>query len=79
VALTAQAHRDALAAAAAAAAARAAHDAVERELVATSRRLRAIEHRWIPEHERALRELEITLAERELEDVVRARFALEQR
>lgn len=78
VALAARAHREALAAAAAHAAARAAHEAIEREFSATTRRLRAIERRWIPEHERALRRLELELAERELEDLARARFARER-
>ena len=75
VALAAGAHRRALAAAAAHAAALAAHEAIERELAATTRRLRAIERRWIPEHEQALRRLELELAERDLEDIARARFA----
>ncbi len=79
VALCAAAHRSALGAAAAFAAARAADEAVAAELVATTRRLRAIERRWIPEHESALRQLELTLAEHELEDAARARFALERR
>jgi len=79
VALCADAHRNALGAAAAFAAARAADEAVAAELVATTRRLRAIERRWIPEHESALRQLELTLAEHELEDAARARFALERR
>ena len=78
VALAADAHRRALAAAAAHAAARTAHEAIEREFTATTRRLRAIERRWIPEHERALRRLELELAERELEDISRARFARER-
>ena len=75
VALAAEAHRHALAAAAAHAVARAAHEAIEAEFTATTRRLRAIERRWIPEHERALRRLELELAERDLEDIARARFA----
>ncbi len=79
VALSADAHRRALVAASTFAAARAAPEAVETELVATTRRLRAIERRWIPEHESALHRLEITLAEHELEDVARSRFALERR
>ena len=75
VALAAEAHRRALAAGAAHAVARAAHEAIEAELAATTRRLRAIERRWIPQHERALRRLELELAERDLEDIARARFA----
>ena len=39
-------------------------------------RLRAIERRWIPEHEAALHRLELTLDERELEDHVRVRWAI---
>lgn len=78
VALAAGAHRRALAAAAAHAVARAAHEAIEAEFAATTRRLRAIERRWVPEHERALRRLELELAERELEDIARARFARAQ-
>lgn len=79
VALAARAHAEAVAAAAAHAAVRAAHEAVTSELVATTRRLRAIERRWIPDHEDALRRLELALEERELEDLVRARWALERR
>jgi V/A-type H+/Na+-transporting ATPase subunit D len=75
VALAGRAHADALAAAAAYAAARAAHDAIQAELTATTRRLRAIERRWIPEHEAALRTLELTLEESELTDITRARWA----
>jgi V/A-type H+-transporting ATPase subunit D len=78
VALAAAAHRRALRAGAAYAAARAAHDAIESELASTTRRLRAIERRWIPDHESALRQLELQLAEHELEDLVRVRFALER-
>jgi V/A-type H+-transporting ATPase subunit D len=75
VALAAEEHRRTLVHAAAHAAARAAHEAIEMELATTTRRLRAIETRWIPEHEHALRRLELELAERELEDIARARFA----
>ena len=75
VARAASAHEQALAAAAALAAARAAYGAVTRELVATTRRQRAIERRWIPEHEDALRRLELLLDQRELEDAARARKA----
>ena len=75
VPLAAETHRRALAAAADHAVARAAHEAIAAELTATTRRLRAIERRWIPEHERALRRLELELAERDLEDIARARHA----
>jgi V/A-type H+-transporting ATPase subunit D len=79
VALAASAHSQALAAGAVHAAVRAAYEAITAELVATTRRLRAIERRWIPEHEAALHRLELALEERELEDAVRARWALERR
>jgi len=77
VALAARAHADALRAAARYAAARAARDAVAAELAATSRRQRAIERRWIPEHEAALHTLVLALDEREREDIARARWAAE--
>ena len=78
VALAARSHSQALAAAAAYAALRAAWEAITTELVATTRRLRAIERRWVPEHEAALHRLELVLEARELEDAVRARWALER-
>ncbi|HVP76056.1 MAG TPA: V-type ATP synthase subunit D [Gaiellaceae bacterium] len=78
VALAARAHTEALAAAAEYAAVRAAHNAIEAELAATTRRLRAIERRWIPQHEAALRRLELALDESELADIVRARWASER-
>jgi vacuolar-type H+-ATPase subunit D/Vma8 len=76
VALAARAHAEALAAAAEYAAARAAHEAISAEVTATSRRRRAVERRWIPDHETALHRLELALDERELEDHVRVRWAL---
>jgi V/A-type H+-transporting ATPase subunit D len=79
VALAAEAHTAALAAAAADAVARAAYEAVTAELAATVRRLRAIERRWIPDHKAALHKLELTLEQSELEDTIRVRWALEQR
>jgi vacuolar-type H+-ATPase subunit D/Vma8 len=45
------------------------------ELAETTRRERAIERRWIPEHEAALHRLELALDEREREEVARARWA----
>jgi V/A-type H+-transporting ATPase subunit D len=78
VALAAQAHERALAAAAAHAAARMAHDAIAAELATTTRRLRAIERRWIPQHEAELARLELRLEELELEDVARAHWAQER-
>ena len=76
IALAATAHAEALAAAAAYAAARAAHEAITAELAATTRRLRAIERRWIPEHEAALRSLELALDQSELEDTLRVRWVM---
>jgi H(+)-transporting ATP synthase subunit D len=75
VELAAEAHREALASAAALAALRAAHGLLEAELRVTVRRLRAIQRRWIPEHEAALRRLQISLDEAELADIARARWA----
>jgi V/A-type H+-transporting ATPase subunit D len=79
IALAAQAHTEALSAAAVYAAARAAHDAIASELAATTLRLRAIEKRWIPEHEAALKTVELTLEENELADIARARWASRRR
>jgi len=78
VALSARFHAEAVEAAAAHAAVRASYEAITAELVVTTRRVRAIERRWIPDHEEALRRLEFALEERELEDLVRARWALER-
>ena len=79
VALAAAAHAEAAVAGAEHAAARAAYDAIAAELTATTRRQRAIERRWIPEHEAALRRLQLALDEREREDIARVRWALERR
>ncbi len=79
VALAARAHAEAVRAAAEYAAARAALDAIAAELTATTRRQRAIERRWIPEHEAALHRLELALDEREREDIARVRWALDRR
>jgi len=79
VALAARAHAAAVVAAAGYAAARAAHEAVTAELAATARRQRAIERRWIPEHEAALHRIELTLDEREREDIARVKWALDAR
>lgn len=72
------AHARALEHAAAVAVARAAHEAVSAELAATSRRLRAIETRWIRDHEEALARLELALDEAERDDLTRTRWALER-
>lgn len=79
VAFAARAHAEAVGAAAAYAAARAAHGAVTAELATTARRQRAIERRWIPEHEAALHRLELMLDERDREDVARVKWALRSR
>ncbi|MGZ4422226.1 MAG: V-type ATP synthase subunit D [Gaiellaceae bacterium] len=78
IALAAEAHTAALSAAAVYAATRAAHDAIASELATTTLRLRAIERRWIPDHEAALKALELTLAENELADIARVRWASER-
>ncbi len=74
----AEAHRAALVAAAEYAAAQRAADIVAAELGMTTRRLRAIQRRWIPRLEEALHELERRLDERERDDALRARWALER-
>jgi V/A-type H+-transporting ATPase subunit D len=71
----AEAHRSALEAAVAYAAAQRAADLISSELELTTHRLRAIERRWIPRLETALREVGKRLDEREREEVVRARWA----
>lgn len=78
ITLSAQAHARALAAAAEYAGVRTAHDALGAQLAVTTRRLRAIERRWVPEHEAALKALELRLEETELEETVRSRWALER-
>ncbi len=50
-------------------------DRIGAELDGTTRRLRAIEHRWIPAHERALESLDLALDESEREDAARTRWA----
>ncbi len=75
----AAAHRRALEAAARYGAARVAHERVAAELQATTRRLRAVERRWIPEHEAALAALELALDETEREDSARVRWVVRRR
>ena len=77
--LAAGAHRQALAAAARYARAAEAHRRVDDELSNTSRRLRALEQRWIPRHEEALARLELALDEAEREDAGRVRWLEERR
>jgi V/A-type H+-transporting ATPase subunit D len=74
----AAAHRRAVEAAARYAAARSSHRRVAAELALTARRLRTIERRWLPEHERALDELELRLDEEEREESGRIRWAAER-
>ena len=69
-----QAHGRALEAAARLGANERAHARMSRELRATIQRLRAIERRWIPEHERALHALELSLDETEREEAARIRW-----
>ena len=59
-------------------AARLALERIEAELATTTRRLRALERRWIPAHEQALAALTLALDEGEREDAVRARWFTEQ-
>ena len=54
-------------------------EAIEAELAATARRQRAIERRWIPEHETELRRIALTLDEREREDIARVKWAVDAR
>jgi V/A-type H+-transporting ATPase subunit D len=69
------AYRDALAAAAAHAAADATGRILAAEIAATRRRLHAITDRWVPRLEDALRERVTRLAEDELAETVRLRWA----
>jgi H(+)-transporting ATP synthase subunit D len=70
----AAAHRRAVEAAARFAVLRTAHERLGAELRRTARRLRAIERRWLPEHERALAALELSLDEIEREEIARVRW-----
>jgi vacuolar-type H+-ATPase subunit D/Vma8 len=72
--LAAGAHRQALQAAADHGAAKLALDRVRHELRTTTRRLRAVEKRWIPEHEAALAALELALDEGERQESARVRW-----
>lgn len=79
LAFAAATHRQALEAAARLGAAERAYEATLTEVSATSRRLRAIERRWLPEHEQALARLELELDEVDREDAARVRWVLRQR
>ena len=76
LAYAAGAHAHALEAAARYGATRMAYERTEAELRATALRLRALERRWIPEHERALAARELALDETEREDAVRNRWVI---
>ena len=75
---TADAYRSALAAAARHAAARAALRTIDDELLATRRRVRAIEHRWIPRLESTLARIRLALEEEERAEGLRLRWARER-
>ena len=75
----AAAHRRALEAATHHAAVSGALRQVRAELGATIRRLRAVEHRWIPEYETALAALELSLDEAEREQGARVRWVVRRR
>jgi V/A-type H+-transporting ATPase subunit D len=70
----AEAHRRALVAALDHAAAVRASDVVDAELAVTRRRLRALDHRWVPELTDRLQQVELALDEEEREDMVRVRW-----
>jgi V/A-type H+/Na+-transporting ATPase subunit D len=70
----ADAHRRALEAAARYAVIKTAHARVAGELAATALRGRAIERRWIPQHEAALTRLRLSLDEAEREEAARTRW-----
>jgi vacuolar-type H+-ATPase subunit D/Vma8 len=74
----AQMHRGALEAAAQLGATELAYRRTASELHATTQRLRAIERRWIPEHENALRQLELALDENDREEAARVRWVIRQ-
>ncbi len=76
LAYAAQAHGRALDAAAQLGAAQLVRDRTATELARTTLRLRALERRWIPAHERALRDLELELDERDREEAARTRWAI---
>lgn len=74
----AEAHRRAAEAALEHAAASRALRLVEDELEVTRRRLRGLENRWVPRLEELLHDVELTLAEDEREDMVRARWVADR-
>lgn len=74
----AAAYRTALEAGARHGAAEAALEALTEEVAATAHRLRAVEQRWLPRLEGALRELELQLDEAERVEGARLRWALRE-
>jgi V/A-type H+/Na+-transporting ATPase subunit D len=74
LATAADTHRRALEAAARYAVIKTAHARIARELAATALRARAIERRWIPQHEAALTGLRLALDETEREEATRTRW-----
>jgi H(+)-transporting ATP synthase subunit D len=74
----AAAFREATAAALDHAAATRALHLVDDELAVTRRRLRGLEHRWVPQLRRTLRHIDLALAEEEREEIVRARWVAER-
>jgi V/A-type H+/Na+-transporting ATPase subunit D len=73
------AYRRATAAAAQQSAAQIALERVAGELARVARRVRAIERRWIPRHERQLAMLELSLEETEREEAARMRVLAQRR
>lgn len=71
----AAAYREAVVAGLDHAAATRALELIEAELATSRRRLRALEHRWVPQLEQAAHDVDVALAEAEREDMVRARWA----
>lgn len=54
-------------------------DLLEREIAMTRRRLRGLEDEWIPRLRDTLRQVELYLSEEEREDMVRSKWASEER
>lgn len=79
LAFAAATHRQALEAGARLGAAERGYQATLAEVSATSRRLRALERRWLPEHERALARRVLELDEADREDAARVRWVLRRR
>jgi V/A-type H+-transporting ATPase subunit D len=78
LAFASSAHQRALEAALDHAAATRALALVERELAVTQRRLKGLENRWVPRLQQTLHDVELSLAEDERDDMVRARWVADQ-